>query len=65
MIDQNTITLLKRAINNVGSQAEWADLHCISRAYVNDVLHGRRAGGKKILDALGVDKVTILRRVMK
>jgi hypothetical protein len=63
MIDTQLISLLESAIKKIGSQAEWADMHGISRSYVNDVVHGRRTGGKKILDALGVNKVTVLRRV--
>jgi DNA-binding transcriptional regulator YdaS (Cro superfamily) len=30
----------------------------VSRTYLNDVLQGRRKPGKKILDALGLERVT-------
>lgn len=44
-----------------GSQKEFAKAHGISAAYVNDILNRRKEPGKKILDAVGVEKVVTYR----
>lgn len=48
---------LKRSVELVGSQKEWASRHGISAPYLHDVLYGRRNPGKPILDALGLSKI--------
>jgi transcriptional regulator with XRE-family HTH domain len=40
-----------------GSQLSFAKKYSISSQYVNDILHGRRDPGQKILDAIGLKKV--------
>lgn len=44
-----------------GLQVAFAEDNDLSAAYVNDVLRGRREPGKKILDAVGVERVTTYR----
>lgn len=39
------------------TQIAWAKSHGVSPAYVSDVIAGRREPGKKILKALGLEKV--------
>lgn len=39
------------------SQQEFANQIGVSLSYLNDVLHGRREPGEKILSAIGVRKV--------
>lgn len=46
---------------SIDGQAAWARAHGISPAYVNDVLHGRRDPGPKILDAIGFEKMITYR----
>ena len=55
--------LLRRAISITGEQKAWADANHISQAYVSDVLARGREPGKKILNALGLERVTTYRRV--
>lgn len=54
---QELIERLRTAIAAVGSQDAFAQQHSISTAYISDVLRNRREPGKKILDALGLDRV--------
>jgi hypothetical protein len=44
-----------------GLQTAFAQDNDLSGAYVNDVLRGRREPGKKILDAVGVERITVYR----
>lgn len=44
-----------------GLQSAFAQDNGLSAAYVNDVLRSRREPGKKILDAVGAERVTIYR----
>lgn len=52
---------LAQACQNSGSQALWAKDNGLSTAYVNDVLHGRREPGGKLLAALGLERVVLYR----
>jgi hypothetical protein len=53
MTRAQVLTALRDAIGNT-PQSTWARAHGISAAYVNDVLAGRRAPGRKVLAALGL-----------
>jgi hypothetical protein len=44
-----------------GLQVAFAEDNNLSAAYVNDVLRGRREPGKKILNAVGVERFTVYR----
>lgn len=46
------------AMHYEGNQAKFARDNDMSSAYVSDVLNKRRDPGKKILDAVGLEKVT-------
>lgn len=41
------------------SQAQFAREHGVSLQYLNDFLRGRRDAGKKLLQALGYEKVVV------
>jgi len=58
---QDVIDRLRAAIEAAGSQAAFAEKHKISLQYVNDVLRGRREPGKLILEALGIERITLYR----
>lgn len=53
----NVIEALDKAVTKAGTQTAFAKQHNVSLAYVNDVLHGRRQAGRKILNALGLKLV--------
>jgi len=57
------ISYIQSVINSryAGSQAAFAQDNDLSAAYVNDVLRGRREPGKKILDTVGVERITVYR----
>lgn len=61
MDQQDVIERMRAAIVAAGSQAAFAERHGISLQYVNDVLRGRREPGRKILDALDVERVVTYR----
>lgn len=49
---------LERQCTALGSQKRFSEIHKVSIPYVNDVLHGRREPGEKILKALKMKRVT-------
>ena len=55
--------ILQRSCDRVGSQTAWAVSAGVSLAYVCDVLAGRREPGESILKPLGLERVTIYRKV--
>lgn len=50
--------LLDRECANAGSVAAWARENGVSKSYVSGVLNSEREIGPKILDALGLRRVT-------
>lgn len=48
---------LSRAVDEAGSQRAFGARAGISGCYVNDVLKGRRQPGRRMLDALDLDKI--------
>jgi len=46
-----------------GSQQRFAKENGFSPAYLSDVLTGRREPGKKILEAVGVERVTLYKKI--
>jgi hypothetical protein len=48
---------LTDAISHAGSQAKFSATHGISRQYLNDIIQKKRAITKKILDALGLERI--------
>lgn len=68
MADMNgaqVMDILRKKVDEAGSQKAFADRHGLSQAYVNDVLRERRdlAGG--ILNALGFERHVIYRKKAK
>lgn len=63
LTEQDVLNRLREACNAVGGQAAYAKLHDVSAAYVNDVLHGRRQLAGKILEALGLERISMFRAV--
>jgi DNA-binding transcriptional regulator YdaS (Cro superfamily) len=61
---ENPIEELQRIVD-AGSQTEAAKSLGISPQYLSDVLLGRRAPGKKILAALGLQRRMVYERVSK
>jgi len=57
------ISYIQSVINSryAGLQAAFAQDNGLSAAYVNDVLRCRREPGKKILDAVGIERITVYR----
>lgn len=54
---------LRRAVAAAGTNRQWALAHGLSRAYVGEVLNGKKEPGPVILEALGLEKVVIYRRI--
>ena len=48
---------LERQCTALGSQKRFSEKHGVSLPYVNDVLHGKREPGDKILKALKLKRV--------
>jgi DNA-binding transcriptional regulator YdaS (Cro superfamily) len=53
------LALVRRAVDKAGGQAHFARELGVSRAYVNDVYHGRRSLGPKVLEHVGLKAVTV------
>ncbi|MGN7127008.1 helix-turn-helix domain-containing protein [Methylorubrum thiocyanatum] len=49
--------LLSAAIREAGSQREFAALAGVSAGFLSDVVHGRRAPGERVLNALHLRRV--------
>jgi DNA-binding phage protein len=53
------LRLLRRDINRVGGQSEWARQTGICRTYINRVLNGRKPPGPSICRALGLKRAVL------
>jgi DNA-binding phage protein len=53
------LRLLRRDINRVGGQSEWARQTDICRTYINRVLNGRKPPGPSICRALGLKRAAL------
>lgn len=53
------LAALAQSVAAGGNQLSWCKQNGISPAYLSDVLSGRRDPGPKILDALGLEPVTL------
>jgi len=62
MTEDKAIELLASACAQAGGQSAWAKRAGVSQQYVQDVLKRRRAPGKAILDALGLERVVTYRK---
>jgi len=63
MNKEELLVYIQRLIDSkyAGLQVAFAQDNELSAAYVNDVLRGRREPGKKILDAVEVERITVYR----
>lgn len=64
MITQPELIALLREQAQHG-QNKWAETHKVAASYLSDVLNGRRDPGKKVLAALGYERVVLYRKVDK
>lgn len=62
MDQEAAMKLVSKAIEKEGSQKAFAQKHALSPAFVNDITQGRRELSKAILDAVGLERVTLYRR---
>lgn len=53
--------LLADACSASGGQKSWGDKHKVSQTYISVVLSGRTEPGPAILEALGLERVTMYR----
>jgi hypothetical protein len=61
LTETQVIERLRAACEAAGGQRAFALAHKFTPAYVHDVLHRRRPPADRILDALGLERVTIYR----
>lgn len=54
---EQVLALIKRKIDEVGSQKAAAERWGVSEAYISQVLSGTQNPGRKILDAINVEHV--------
>jgi hypothetical protein len=62
---EDAIGLLRAEIAAAGSQLEWAKNKNVDRATLNGALQGRRKLQPKVLKALGLEQVTVYRRLQE
>jgi hypothetical protein len=63
LVFEDVMKLLHAEIAAAGSQSEWARQKRVDRSIVNTTLSGRRNLQPKILTALGLEEITVYRRV--
>ena len=54
------LVALRQAVDAAGSQRTYASQIGVSQAYLADVLHGRRFAGERVLNALGLRRITFI-----
>lgn len=57
MTEDDARDFLRGRCGEAGGQRAWALAHCISPAYVSDVLSGRRTIGPGMANALGLERI--------
>jgi hypothetical protein len=63
LVYEDVMKLLRADIAAAGSQSEWARKKRVDRSVVNTALSGRGTLQPKILTALGLEAMTVYRRV--
>jgi DNA-binding phage protein len=63
LVVEEVMKILRAEIAAAGNQSEWARQKCISRPALNNALSGRRNLQPKVLRALGLEEITVYRRV--
>lgn len=61
LTEQEVMERLKSAIAKAGGQRRFAEANDFTVAYINDVVHGRRALADRILAAIGIQRTIIYR----
>jgi DNA-binding transcriptional regulator YdaS (Cro superfamily) len=59
MTEHDVLTRLRAVVEAAGGQRAFAEKHGFTPAYVNDVLHGRRALADRICAAIGVRRTVV------
>lgn len=59
LTEQEVKERLRTAIVEAGGQRKFAEAHSFTVAYINDVVHGRRALADRILAVIGVERKTV------
>jgi hypothetical protein len=60
---EDVMKLLHAEIAAAGSQSEWARQKRVNRSIANSILSGRRNLQPKVLTALGLEEITVYRRI--
>lgn len=61
--DEGARALLRSHIEVAGSMQAFCDKHDLSYTYISKVVNGREAPSSDLLKAIGLERVTIYRRV--
>ena len=61
--DDDVLRQLRRECRELGSQAEWARRNDFTRAFISDLLAGRRDVTDRLAAALGFERVREWRRI--
>lgn len=59
LTEQEVKKRLRAAVRAAGGQRAFANDHGFTVAYINDVIHGRRALADRILAAIGIKRETV------
>jgi hypothetical protein len=63
LVYEDVMKLLRAEIAGAGSQSKWARKKRVNRSVVNNAVSGRGGLQPKILAALGLEAITVYRRV--
>jgi predicted transcriptional regulator len=55
--DEEFISMLRKSVEQEGTQSAFANRLGISTAFLHDVLNGRRRPNKKIIEELGLTEI--------
>ena len=59
MPETDPIDCLRRAVEEAGSQARFAEGVSLPQSYISDVLNGNRPPSDRLLSALGLKRVVV------
>lgn len=62
LTDDDVRALLREECEKAGSQSAWGREHQIAQGIVNKTISGRRAIGKRICAALGIESAKMFRK---
>lgn len=63
LTEREVLDRLRKAVTDAGGQRAFAAAHGLTAAYVNDVIHGRRALADRILAMIGIKREVTYRVV--